>query len=103
MEGLAKQWGASCLITDKAYRGIRNPGEFSTRILGTTRAKGKEKPVTIYELFDGDPSAIRDQKLASKSRFTKAVGLAQIGELERAKAIFQVCLVSSPKDTSAKR
>lgn len=103
IEGLTKYYGVRCLMSESVYRAISDPEKYQIRLIGASQVKGKKKSVMVYELFDGDPPEMREKKAHASRRSSKAIGYFQVGELERAKALFKECLKEWPEDVVAQR
>ena len=100
--GLTKRYGAQLLISEHTYRQLENPDAYHLRTLGRVLPKGKSTPVTIYELFDGNPAEHVDRKLATRSAFETALSLYRQGRFDDAMASFEGVLVRHPDDSAAR-
>lgn len=92
IEGLTKIYGVGILITETIYRSIEGPDNYPIRLIDKVKVKGRQEPVTIYEVFSGDPENIQALKFASKTDFEQAIVLYQVKEFEKAKQLFKKCL-----------
>lgn len=101
IEGMTKMYKVTLLVSERTFRGLKDVSRFSVRLLDHVRVKGKADPITIYELFSGDPPDVREKKLATKRDFEQAVGLYQLKQFQPAKRLFEKCLVTYPKDRAA--
>jgi len=101
IEGMTKMYSVTLLISESTFRGLKDINRFSLRLLDRVRVKGKNEPVTIYEVFSGDPPEIWEKKLAIKRDFEQAVGLYQIKQFQSAKRLFEKCLALYPKDRAS--
>jgi adenylate cyclase len=52
------------------------------------KVKGKEKMVSVFEVYDGDPPALRAQKDATREVFQKGVFEYHAGRFAEARALF---------------
>jgi class 3 adenylate cyclase len=101
LEGLTKMYEVTLIISERTFRSIKDSSRFLVRLLDHVRMKGKAEPITIYEVFSGDPPDIREKKLASKRVFEQAIGLYQLKQFLPAKKLFEKCLETYPKDRPA--
>jgi class 3 adenylate cyclase len=101
IEGLTKAYAVPLLISDQSFRALREPASFQTRIVGRTKVKGKEEPVTVHEVFNADPEALRAAKHATRPLFEEALGRYFAGDPEGASALFDRCLKQAPDDRAA--
>jgi adenylate cyclase len=85
LEGLTKQYGVSVIVSEFTYRYVKN--DFVFRKLDFVRVKGKNEPITIYELvgFKNEVSSSRINKI---KEFEKALNLYKEGMFDKAKALF---------------
>ncbi len=94
LEGLNKLYGTQIIISKSTLDGI-DPSQFLVRELDLVRVKGKEKPVSIFELIgpSGD-----GQKQALVGLFTEAWNLYQGQEFYEAMEKFAEILKVFPED-----
>lgn len=102
IEGLTKMYGACVLITDKTRERLRYPQQFSMRLVDRVKVKGRFEPVEIYEVFDGDPTELREGKLATLDMWHTGQRLYVQGDFCPAREAFQACLNLCPTDRAAR-
>lgn len=102
LEGLTKKYGTSILISQDTLIKINNPERYQFRFLDTVIVKGKRNSVNIFEILDGEPKEIRDQKTATKQKFSQAQELYKSGNLKKALSLFIEIENESPNDTATK-
>lgn len=100
-EELTKVYGTSLLITEETYKRLRNPDKYNIRRLDTVLAKGKSKPVTIYEVFDNDAESIKFLKIQTKIDFEQGVSYFYQNNFSEAQQTFQNVLRLNPSDKAA--
>jgi predicted ATPase/class 3 adenylate cyclase/tRNA A-37 threonylcarbamoyl transferase component Bud32 len=91
VEDLTKNYGVSLLITDQTYSRLIKKGDYAIRTIDTVQVKGKSQSVTVLEVFDADPPAIKEGKLATLAIFTEALWLYNQGNLADAAQLFADC------------
>jgi len=69
MEGLTKHYGASIIVSENTLSKIKDQETFQYRLLGLVKAKGKSKPVRIYEILDEIISSSNQWKINTKEEF----------------------------------
>lgn len=94
LEGLNKLYGTQIIVSKSTLDGV-DPSQFLVRELDLVRVKGKEKPVSIFELIG--PSGDR-QKEALVGLFTEAWNLYQDQEFYEAMEKFAEILKMFPED-----
>ena len=61
----------------------------------------RRRPVTIYEVFDGDSDELRAAKRASAHHFDDAFALFDAGDVDAARRAFERCALLLPDDPVA--
>ena len=100
IEGMTKMYGSRVLLSDATAAKVTVAGP-ALRRLDRVVAKGKTKPMTLYEVLDADPPALRAQKLATKARFEKALDDLAATRFDEARAAFADIARECPDDTAA--
>lgn len=77
LEGLTKHYGALILISEMTYTSLKNPDKYLTRNLGKIRVKGKNEPVTVYEVLDPLVYDVKSMRIKTKDVFEKGILLYQ--------------------------
>jgi class 3 adenylate cyclase len=101
IEGLTKLYGSQILITETIHRGIEEVDKYRIRLMDKIRVSGRQEPITIYEIFNGDPEPIQKLKLELKKDFEQAIALYQVKEFEKATQLFKQYLIKFPDDKPA--
>ncbi len=102
LEGLTKFYGVSMLITDQVLEQLEEDHPFHIRLLDTVQVKGRNQPLPIYEVFDGDRAESRDRKIQTRLHFEAGVHCYQAGEFVAAQGHFRAVKAMNPKDRPAK-
>ncbi|MBW4682758.1 MAG: AAA family ATPase [Microcoleus vaginatus WJT46-NPBG5] len=102
VEGLTKNYGVSLLITQSTYSRLENPSQYAIRTLDMVKVKGKSELVTVYEVFDADPPALKEGKLATLPLFAEALAFYSEGKLGEAARLFADCLGQGQGDRVAR-
>ncbi|GAK60937.1 adenylate/guanylate cyclase [Candidatus Vecturithrix granuli] len=98
IEDMTKTYGASLLIGETTYFQLKNPSEYSIRIIDQVQAKGKSEPVTVFEVFDADPPQIIESKLKTLVLFKQGFKLYHRTKFAAAQKLFTEVLDISPED-----
>jgi class 3 adenylate cyclase len=99
IEGLNKPFGTSILISEEARERIPQPDHFAMRRVGKVQVKGRETPITLYEVFEGTPG--EEVKMATRARFYEGLTLYEEGNFTAAQEVFQALLAENPNDSVA--
>ncbi len=85
LEGLCKPYHAHIVISEFTKAGLKKP--YVLRELDLVRVKGKNEPVSIFEVLDmGESTA---EFLAEQSRYEEALKLYRLAQFEEAKSAFE--------------
>lgn len=98
MEGLTKQYRISISITEITKNLLSDADQFYIREVDTVQVKGKEEPVTVYEVFDNDPEARKTLKQALLPRYCSALNLYKQGQWQAALMLFNELHAALPED-----
>ena len=101
MEGLAKMYGASLVISGHTFYRLKKPLRYSIRELDLVAVKGKSQPVSVFEVLEGDNSEAMRKKKATKKHFEKGVFLYRDKHFHRTLQIMQEILRDNPTDKAA--
>ncbi len=75
LEALTRLYGGTILVTGYTLSQLFDPREFHHRFLDRVRVRGRSEAVLIYEIFDGDPPGLFEQKEAGRAEWSRALGL----------------------------
>ena len=102
IEGLTKDYSVPLLISQQTLDRLRNPADYSIRVVDKVQVKGKSQYVVVYEVFDADPPEIRSAKLANLPVYTEAMLLCERRQFREAGKLFEECLRTNPSDQVAR-
>jgi len=101
LEGLTKFYRSKILISQSTHDFIQPESNIEFRELDLVQVKGKEEPVTIFEVCNSDPEPIREQKLGSREKFAEALTNYRAQKWTAATTKFKSCLKDCPADGAA--
>lgn len=101
IESMTKMYGVSLLISEKVYESLEKKNKYLIRKVDTVIVKGKEKPVTVYEVFNSDTTELRNQKKKLRQSFEEAIDLYYAQDYSAAKKIFEAHLKELSEDRVA--
>ena len=78
------------------------PNGYRHRFIDKVRVKGREDAVTVYEVFEGDPTVIADIKERTKPSFESGIKLYYGKKFSEASVYFNQVLESNPADLAAR-
>ena len=101
IEGLCRVYGAGILASDRTFYELQDGDQFHSRSLGTIRVKGRESPVGLFEICDGDAKEVAAIKWATRHEFAEALALYTSGETGLARRRFARLFERNPQDRAA--
>lgn len=100
LEGITKEYGVRIICSDTTRKDLKNPDRFVLRELDWIKVKGKNEPVTIFEVMRFNPEEIEKTKKI-KDLFESGLGKYRTREFEAAQASFIQILQIAPNDGPA--
>lgn len=99
LESLTKIYGSKVICSSevKDALGVRS-NYYSFRYLGKVLVKGKQKPVVIYEILDGEEHFVKEEKIRSKNDVERAIQFYENNEIEEALKILEPLSKQYPED-----
>jgi adenylate cyclase len=94
--------GSPILITDSIVKDVADMSQFHHRCIGYVQLEGKNEPVLLYDVFEGDPETIRVLKARTKLRFEQAVDWYQNGRFYDAREAFLDVIKQNRWDKAAR-
>ncbi len=101
IEGLTKRYGASTTISEAVMTNLNDPARYHYRFVDKVLVKGKDTPVTVFEIFDGDPETVTQLKKDTKESFEAGLSLYYERKFAEASVRFNQVLEKNPEDKAA--
>ncbi len=102
LEKISDTMGTPILATRTFFEQLRSPERFRHRSLGRIRIDGKDEPIELIDVYEGDPDAIRLLKDRTKPLFEKGILLCQEGRFLDARETFIEVIKQNRSDKAAK-
>jgi class 3 adenylate cyclase len=96
VEGMTKLYGASLLLSESTRDALAEPNRYPLRTVDRVVVKGRNAPVTIYELLGAGRTSAPDP--AWRERHERAVRAYGAGDFAAALAAFEAGLAARPGD-----
>jgi len=103
LEGLNKLFGTGIIISESVYEDLHDPEAYCLRQIDMLQVRGKNIPVTIYEVFDADSATIKEKKFSTKVSLQEALALIKDENFKKAKSLLKQCLDIYPEDMAAQK
>ncbi|WP_143437638.1 adenylate/guanylate cyclase domain-containing protein, partial [Hydrocoleum sp. CS-953] len=101
LESLTKYYGVSLLISESAFQGLKNPEKYQIRFLDLVSVVGRNEPINVYEVLEGEVDYVRKLKLQTQVDFELALKYYREGDLVLAKDYFQKVLAVNSVDKTS--
>jgi class 3 adenylate cyclase len=101
LEELTKSYGAAIVVSENTLFSLEQPARYNFRFLDKVKVKGKSHLVSVFEIFDGDPEALIELKLKTRTDFEKGLLHYHSQEFREAIGYFNNVLEQNPEDKAA--
>lgn len=101
IESTNKRYGSALLISDATRTQLTESEQFDIRRMERVMVVNRRRPVTIYEVYDGDSEELRAAKSAAQPWYDEAFALFDAGDVESARLAFEQCGMLLPDDPVA--
>ncbi|MDP2825150.1 MAG: adenylate/guanylate cyclase domain-containing protein [Sulfuritalea sp.] len=101
LERLTKEYRVSILISEYTLYCLDEPGLWSIRFLDRTHVRGKQDNQSVYEVFNGDPAALRETKKKALKAFEHALAYFHLDDILNARERLIAYLATAPDDDAA--
>ena len=102
LEGLTRVYGSSISISEPTLAQLKEPDQYKHRFVDKVQVKGKKDPVSVHEVFDGDPPSVIDLKEQTKVNFEQGLCLYYDRKFSEASVKFNQVLEKHPEDRAAR-
>jgi class 3 adenylate cyclase len=101
IESLTKEYHVGLLISQYTYEQLADSKAYDIRPIDVVVVKGKTRPVTIFEVFQTNPPALRAAKCLTRDLLQSGVDALAQHDQAAARRCFQQCLALAPGDAAA--
>ncbi len=100
LEALTKRYGSKIIISEHTYRQL-DTAKITCREIDSVVVKGKDTPVRIFEVINGEPPKLARLKRDDLAKFKKAMSLYKGQKFAEARDLFAVILRHGENDNVA--
>ncbi len=101
IERMTKTYGVGLLISEHTYYGLKDPSEYNIRFADRVRVKGKDRPQSVYEVFDADLPEQQKAKQTTKKTYEEALACYHLKDIPKAVSLLSQCIAACPDDKPA--
>ncbi|AOP32425.1 adenylate cyclase [Leptospira tipperaryensis] len=102
LQDLTSLYQSKILISHHTYLQLNRMSEAGIRMIDTVFVKGRNQPVDIYEVFEGDSEELREFKFKSKDMLSQGMSEYRAGKFSQASSIFKELYREEPRDNLSK-
>ncbi|WP_319478678.1 response regulator [Marispirochaeta aestuarii] len=102
IQDVTKLYGANIIISQESFIKLDNPTEYGFRFLGKVRVKGKNRSVSLFEIFDGDQEEMRELKTETKTDFETAILQFSKRQFDESAELFRQIIAVNSEDRAAR-
>jgi DNA-binding response OmpR family regulator len=102
LEGLTRVYGSSITISEPTLSQLKDPDQYKHRFVDRVQVKGKKDPVSVHEVFDGDPPKVAKFKEQTKDDFEQGLCLYYDRKFSEASVKFNQVLEKNSEDRAAR-
>jgi two-component system sensor histidine kinase ChiS len=73
LESITKVFNVSLAISEETFKNLEDPGAYKYRFIGKVRVKGKQDPVSVFEIFDGIDESSFERKMKANRFFEQGM------------------------------
>ena len=98
LQDLTKRYGVTLILSGVTLAQLPDQKRYHYRFLDKVRMKGKRISVDVYEIFDADPPAALERKLATLEDFKAGTQAYYARDFHQARVHFEAVLQHNPED-----
>ncbi len=101
VEGLTKLYGVGIVASVQTLCRIDDPQHYKCRFLDRVQVKGKQTPVAVFEIYDGDSDIMIELKTQTQTYFEQGIFFHYQQQFAQAKQMFLRVLQVNKQDKAA--
>ena len=102
LQSIAKAFNIPLVISERTFQSLSDPGHYKYRFIGKVRVKGKDAPVSVFEIFDGLPEDEFERKMRSNTFFEQGMLAYYRKDFNDAVFHFKRALQDTPADGASR-
>lgn len=96
LEGLTKYYGVQLLVSEDVL--LKLTDRYPVRLIDRAIVKGRQTPITVYEVLDAEEDTLRAGKLRTLPDYLQALEFYRQGQLTQAQIYFERVYQTNPMD-----
>jgi two-component system sensor histidine kinase ChiS len=102
LEGLTRIFGSSISVSELTLSRLKDPDTYKHRFVDKVLVKGRKEPVSVHEVFDGDPQPMVTLKQQTKASFEEGLCLYYDRKFSESSVQFNQVMQKNPEDKAAR-
>lgn len=102
LQSIAKAFNIPLVISERTFMQLEDPGKYKYRFIGKVRVKGKDAPVSVFEIFDGLPEELFERKMKSNTFFEQGMMAYYQKDYSQGVFYFKRALEAVPDDGASR-
>jgi len=102
LQSIAKAFNIPLVISERTFMQLDDPGKYKYRFIGKVRVKGKDAPVSVFEIFDGLPEQLFERKMRSNTFFEQGMMAYYQKDYSQGVFYFKRALENVPEDGASR-
>jgi two-component system sensor histidine kinase ChiS len=102
LQSIAKAFNIPLVISERTFMQLEDPGKYKYRFIGKVRVKGKDAPVSVFEIFDGLPDDLFERKMKSNTFFEQGMLAYYQKDYSQGVFYFKRALETVPNDGASR-
>lgn len=102
LQSIAKAFNIPLVISERTFMQLDDPGRYKYRFIGKVRVKGKDAPVSVFEIFDGLPEEQFERKMKSNTFFEQGMMAYYQKDYSQGVFYFKRALETVPDDGASR-
>lgn len=102
LQSIAKAFNIPLVISERTFMQLEDPGKYKYRFIGKVRVKGKDAPVSVFEIFDGLPEELFERKMKSNTFFEQGMMAYYQKDYSQGVFYFKRALENVPDDGASR-
>ena len=94
-------YGATIVVSQDTLFNLEHPTNYNFRYLDRIQVKGKKEPVSVFEIFSGDPPEMIELKMETLTNFERGLLHYHSQEFTKAMPFFEEILEHNVQDKAA--
>jgi len=98
LEGVSKAYDLGIAASERILADLPDPTAFRMRFIGKVKVKGKTEPVSVFDIYEGDPEELRAKKDLVRAAFERGIQAYYERRFGDARTLFAQVVAVLPED-----